>query len=134
MESNNTNTHIVDIDPDIDLLPLPPPPLLRRVNHNPYDFDRLAQMPDNHINNKVNIVKKSLLNTYEFVNKLKSDKKNECKIDFILVTFNDAAQIFSTVKLPNLTSTDISNYELIRSVHEYNFSDMKQIIEENLIW
>ena len=110
---NNNNTQIenfeeVDFE-EVDFEDLPPPPLLRRTDYDLYDFNRLVQMPVNYMNNKMAIVKKSLLNTYEFVSKLKSDKKNECKIDFILVTFNDTAQIFSTVKLPTLSSTDKSN-------------------------
>lgn len=120
--NNNTNYDVFDFQSEMHT-PLPPPlPLLRgRSIHH-------SQLSINYSNNKISIIKKALLNTYQFIDKLKSIKKDSCKIDLVLVLFNDHAKIFSTIDLPS----DKKEYPLITAVKKCEFLEFKNIIEHSL--
>jgi len=141
LEQTNTDIDEIFANPDLAIpttptlldttLPsMPPPlPLLRNtsISNIHYDIHRMAQLPIDYPNNKISIVKKALMNTYEFIDKLKSTKNNK-KIDLILVLFNNCAEIFSTIDLP----ADKQPYELISSVNKCKFKDVKNIIEQSI--
>jgi hypothetical protein len=91
-------------------------------NNIPRSYDTFE-----HNKTKYKIVENALNQTYDFVEKIKEDHK-DVSVEFIIVTFDDHASIYSTLDLPN----NDNNFPLIKSINKVPFLNMKEIINNNL--
>ena len=154
-DNSQQNTPIITQSDILQLGILTQPPALVRSNHyNPiqYDFDVLQTddilhanvsnnlymsppspllLRSNHYNqvsykSKSNIVSEALSKTSEFIEKISSDYGDH--INIVIVTFNDSANIYSTIPLTD----DKSSFNLIKKINHIEIKDLQDIIKNNL--
>ncbi len=116
-----SNSQLPDVF-DVSMLPPPLPLLQRSVNYR-----RVQYNGNNHYRSKSTIVNEALSKTSEFIDKISSDYGEH--INIIIVTFNDNANIYSTIPLTD----DSSSFNLIHKIQHIDIKDLKTIIINNLI-
>jgi hypothetical protein len=122
---DNNNQYInfnilIDIPPNLSFFPQPL--LIRNTNSISQYSD--FNIENNNYKSKLDVVKKSLSLTYEFVNKLKL-MKQDVNINFIIINFDDMVDVYSTISL-----TNTNKESLINSVNICSFDEIKEVINK----